>query len=99
MTSRNLPQATRLTQEHAFPFIYYLVAHCFSCSTLALALVVTCDFFLVIIVIAGGQKVSKDKSWDEHLLLFVLHHRDSFPVVPYGDGIRLPNRAKYHIHS
>lgn len=38
--------------------------------------------------------MSEDQSGDVHLLLFVLHYRDSFPVVPYGDDVRLPNRPK-----
>lgn len=57
---------------------------------------VTCDFFLLVVVIAGGQQVSEDQSRDVHLFIFVLHHGDSFPVVPYGDGVRLPNRPKSH---
>lgn len=62
--------------------------------SLSLTAVLTCHFFLIVIVIAGSQQVSEDQGGDVHLLLFVLHYRDAFPVVPYGDGVGIPNREK-----
>lgn len=49
----------------------------------------TCDFLLVVVVVAGGEQVAEDERWDVHLLVLVLHHRDSLAVVPHGDGVGL----------
>lgn len=51
--------------------------------------VLTCDLFFLIIVVAGGEQVTKNQSWDIHLLVFVLHHRYSFTIVPDRNGIGL----------
>lgn len=31
--------------------------------------------------------MAEDESWDVHLLVLVLHHRDPLAVVPHGDGV------------
>lgn len=49
----------------------------------------TCDLFLLIIVVAGGEQVAENESRDVHLLVLVLHHRNSFTVVPDRDGVGL----------
>lgn len=88
-----------LTQQPACFALYTLFSSTLALTLLlsdSLAAVVTCDFFLVVVVIAGGQQVSEDQSRDVHLLLFVLHYGDSFPVVPYGDGVRLPDGPQSH---
>ena len=33
--------------------------------------------------------MAKNESWDIHLLVLMLHHGNSFTVVPYGDGVGL----------
>lgn len=49
----------------------------------------TCDLFLIVVVVAGSQQVTEDQSRDVHLLVLVLHHRYSFTVVPDRDGVGL----------
>lgn len=54
----------------------------------------TCDFFLIIIIVAGGEEVSENESWDIHLLVLVLHHRYSFTIVPDRNGVGLTDEMK-----
>lgn len=54
----------------------------------------TCDLFLIIIVVAGGEKVAKNESWDVHLLVLVLHHRDTFAIVPDTNGVGLTDGGR-----
>lgn len=54
----------------------------------------TCDLFLIIIVVAGREQVTKNKSWDVHLLVLVLHHRYSFTIVPDRNGVGLTDGGR-----
>lgn len=47
----------------------------------------TCHLFLIIIIVAGGEEVSENKSWDIHFLILMFHHRNSFTIVPDRDGV------------
>lgn len=49
----------------------------------------TRDLFLVIVVVARGEQVAENESRHVHLLVLVLHHRDSFAVVPDRNGVGL----------
>ena len=54
----------------------------------------TCDLFLLVVVVTGGEEVSEDESGDVHLLVLVFHHGDSFSIVPDGDGVGLTEEDK-----
>lgn len=41
--------------------------------------------------------MAEDESWDVHLLVFMLHHRDAFAVVPDGDGVRLAGNTEQEV--
>lgn len=47
----------------------------------------TSDFLLIIIIVTGGEELSKDQSWYIDLLHLVLHNRNTFPIVPNNDGV------------
>lgn len=61
-----------------------------------MSLLSTCDFLLIVIVVAGGEKMSKDQRRHKHLLIFVFHHRNSLPIIPHGDGVGLSVDMKTH---
>lgn len=52
-----------------------------------LDIIPTCDFLLIIIIVTGGEELSKDKSRHIDLLHLVLHHRNTLAIVPYTDGV------------
>lgn len=54
----------------------------------------TCDLFLIIIVVAGREQVTENQSWDIHLLVLVLHHRYSFTIVPDRNGVGLTDGGR-----
>ena len=49
--------------------------------------------------------MTEDESWDVHLLVLMLHHRDSFTIIPdrngvgLTDGDRLKGRLSYRGHT
>lgn len=49
----------------------------------------TCDLFLIIIIVAGREQVTENQSWDIHLLVLVLHHGYSFTIIPDRNGVGL----------
>ena len=58
----------------------------------------TCDLLLIVVVVTGGEQLSEDERGDVHLLVFVLHHGDPFPVVPDGDGVGLTGGGRVKIY-
>lgn len=57
-----------------------------------LYIILTCDLLFVIIIVARGEKLSKDKSRHKDLLHLVLHHRNALAIVPHADGVVLTER-------
>lgn len=58
----------------------------------------TSDFLLVIIIVTWSEELSKDKSRYIDFLHFVLHHRNTLPIIPYTDGVVFTKRNK-NIHK
>lgn len=59
----------------------------------------TSDFLLIIIIVTGGEELSKDQSWYIDLLHLVLHNRNTFPIVPNNDGVIFTKRKKGIIYK
>lgn len=57
----------------------------------------TCNLFLIIIIVARGEQVAKNESWDVHLLVLVLHHRYSFTIVPDRNGVGLTGGGRIKV--
>lgn len=64
----------------------------YSCLEPIYYIILTCDLLFIIIIVAGGEKLSKDKSWHKDLLHLVLHHRNAPAIVPHADGVVLTER-------
>lgn len=56
----------------------------------------TGDFLLIIIVVTGGEELSKDESRHIDFLHLVLHYWNALPIIPYTDAVVL---AKMKTHS
>lgn len=54
-------------------------------NSLGLSVLLTCNFLLTVVIVAGGQEVSEDHGRHVHLLCLVFHHRDALTVVPHLD--------------
>jgi len=52
----------------------------------------TCDFLLVVVIVAGGEQMAEDHCGHEHIVLLVFHNWDTPPVVPHSNLIVLPGR-------
>lgn len=60
----------------------------------------TGDFLLIIIVVTGGEELSKDKSRHVDLLHLVQHHRNTFSIIPHADCVILTGKKEHtHTHS
>ena len=59
----------------------------------------TCDFLLVIIVVAGSKKLAENHFWLVIILFPVDLYRNAFAVIPDTDRvISLINVNLYHVH-
>lgn len=54
----------------------------------------TGDFFLLVVIVTGREELPKDESRYVNLLHFVLHHRDTFSIIPNTDGVVFTEIAK-----
>lgn len=61
----------------------------YSCLKSIYYTTLTCDLLFIIIIVAGGEELSKDKSGHKDLLHLVLHHRNAPAIVPHADGVVL----------
>lgn len=59
----------------------------------------TSDFLLIIIIVTGGEELSKDQSWYKDFLHLVLHNRNTLPIVPNSDGVIFTEIKIYFIMS
>lgn len=57
-------------------------------------MILTSDFLLLVIIVAGGEELSEDESRHIDLLHLVLHHRNTLPIIPYTDGVVFTKRKK-----
>ena len=53
----------------------------------SIAISTTCHFLLIVVIVTGGQELSKYESWDIYFLNFVFNNRDSFPIIPDANYI------------
>lgn len=63
-----------------------------------IALSLTGDLLLVVVIVTGGEELSEDESWHIDLLHLVLHHRDALPIVPHTDGVVLTEKHQAQAH-
>lgn len=65
---------------------------------LVLKIILTSDFLLLIVIVTGGEELSKDESGHIDLLHLVLHHRNTLPIIPHTDGVVFTKGGNTHTH-
>lgn len=70
----------------SFPVIMFLRKFQFILSPKLL----TCDLFFTVIIVTGGQQMTKYHCWHIHLLSLVLNYWDAFSIVPHFNFVGLP---------
>lgn len=86
--SKILPTKTNSTTEEFLKMHHCIIAVLIGCACF------TCDFFLIVIIVARGEEVSKDQCRHIHLLIFVFNNRNSLPIIPHGDDVGLSFRTR-----
>lgn len=99
-----ISQSFILTSHHSHSGVNLKSTYCFALSTNKQIhrfppKRLTCDFFLIIVIVTGGEQLSEDKSWHKNLLHLVLHHRNTLPVIPHTDGVVLTAQRNTHLHE